>query len=992
MRTCARLALLGLCLSTCLAAEPRLKVGIYRRGLGGRGVHDALKARRDVQASLLKRVDTDSLLAYDVVFVGSCALDLPAQVKALRVFVGAGGGLVLNHSACGRGKPQTLFPDVAKRVVDRREDTVLRPKPGAHPIAAGLPQEFEHAYYDHLHLEPGPQGTVAVVDREGSPVVVAGAAGPGRVVLNGSIPGYWYDAATYHQGEKAPEGGELQLVLNMVQWAGAGRLTALPADELARRRKRIEFDLKIQDMEQLLPTADWFGQEMLQGTYMPQRPVGELGGRFFITYDSMTWRGYRLRRVRSEEDLAFYRDRMSADMHRLKWLGVTDVILWTDVRGERVDHPTALPDSQIAFTGVDPLAELIRIATPLGLHVWAAWHSCARAEAFAGKYCAKDAKGEFYKYSPRYYVEDLLSPAYRERCRNMLDEYAEKYKPLGDFRGLACYDELWFCYADFHGDDLPAFATFCQQRFGQAPPGDMAGRLERRRKWTDAADLWRRRYILFKQHVVTDFWRSLVDHAHRRGLQVGVELQTSARYTTGWSWGMDSVALARLGADFYNTSCGEAAAGSYSNTYRWAHAYAPWGYYNTHCFRGGPGGIYFTFNQLWRVIMYGNNPALPRELARHIHNQRQWANAQSLARVAILHNQNALQMLLPDPRPQFSREETLLKVIQRSQDGDIIFTRAAELYPRYRVLVAPPYSVRGLSPEVYAALTRFVEAGGTIVSVASDWTVSKPDLTEERDVTQDVVGVTYGEVLPPAPVRIRLREGEMSLPAAEGRRRVAAAGSVTVSATFSDGSGPAITTRALGKGRVIGLHFDVGARLEKQDQPDLAACLSDLVMAASKPAVVARGKGFHVISSLKKGNWVAVALWPDQVPTEVQLSVDLGALGIEKDRFRMLMLGKRMEITRPGDLWGDSRLWSAKELAQGFRVTLVADHDRVMPLPDTFDVSRFTDKRRGKHDADYLRNITRSYWDSESRGRRKRTYAHEIVVLAPGDEPVMPGK
>jgi hypothetical protein len=37
-----------------------------------------------------------------------------------------------------------------------------------------------------------------------------------------------------------------------------------------------------------------------------------------------------------------------------------------------------------------------------------------------------------------------------------------------------------------------------------------------------------------------------------------------------------------------------------------------------------------------------------------------------------------------------------------------------------------------------------------------------------------------------------------------------------------------------------------------------------------------------------------------------------------------------------------------------------------------------------------MQNVTRDWWDNETRGRRKRVYAYEIVVLAPGDEPVMP--
>jgi hypothetical protein len=99
----------------------------------------------------------------------------------------------------------------------------------------------------------------------------------------------------------------------------------------------------------------------------------------------------------------------------------------------------------------------------------------------------------------------------------------------------------------------------------------------------------------------------------------------------------------------------------------------------------------------------------------------------------------------------------------------------------------------------------------------------------------------------------------------------------------------------------------------------------------------------------------------------------------------MLMLGKQMEVTRPGDRWGEEGFWTPDELAAGFPVTIGAAHDRVMPLPEAFDLSAF-DEDEGS----YIDVQTRKHWDSVTEGQDKRTYAHEIVVLAPGDEPFLP--
>ena len=262
-------------------------------------------------------------------------------------------------------------------------------------------------------------------------------------------------------------------------------------------------------------------------------------------------------------------------------------------------------------------------------------------------------------------------------------------------------------------------------------------------------------------------------------------------------------------------------------------------------------------------------------------------------------------------------------------------------------------------------------------------------LTQERDRTEDMVGVTYGPEVAPAPKVFRWGEKEIALLPETPQRPVKIAEGARVLAKFAEDLGPAVTEKAIGKGKVIGMHLSVGAELEKNDNPALAACFAALVQEASRPEIVAGGTGFRMISTLRKGNWIAVSLLADEVPSVARLHIDLKALGIEKDGFRMMMLGKEMEITRPGDLWGETGFWSAEELKNGFRVTIAADHRRNMPLPDTFDLSAFKGKK-GKQQADYINNITRAWWDSESRGKRKRTYSHEIVVLAPGDEPAMP--
>ncbi|NMA25248.1 MAG: ThuA domain-containing protein, partial [Clostridiales bacterium] len=192
-----------------------------------------------MQVVMLKQITADELMQYDVLYVGGGAFEQPDLIRAVKTFVNCGGGLILTHSACGRNRPETIFPSIVSKVIDRRADTRLRVKDVSHPLTSGLPQEFEHGYIDHLYLAAGPDGVGVLIDSEGADTAVAGQVGAGRVVFNGALPGYWYDPADFRQGEKEPEGAELQWVLNTINWAaGKKRLTCLSEEELADRRRQ----------------------------------------------------------------------------------------------------------------------------------------------------------------------------------------------------------------------------------------------------------------------------------------------------------------------------------------------------------------------------------------------------------------------------------------------------------------------------------------------------------------------------------------------------------------------------------------------------------------------------------------------------------------------------------------------------------------------------------------------------------------------------------
>ena len=139
------------------------------------------------------------------------------QTSAIKDFVRAGGGLVATHDATGyRGHPPIITDVCAKGVGHVRDTEWIAIK--EHPVTEGLElhKKLSHSYYDHIELEPGPQGTVlAKAGQSSRPVVVVGPYGKGRYVACGMIVGM-----AANDREIAPTGAERLLLENAVNWCG----------------------------------------------------------------------------------------------------------------------------------------------------------------------------------------------------------------------------------------------------------------------------------------------------------------------------------------------------------------------------------------------------------------------------------------------------------------------------------------------------------------------------------------------------------------------------------------------------------------------------------------------------------------------------------------------------------------------------------------------------------------------------------------------------
>jgi len=209
-----------------LYSDDKSQVALSLSGVGSEGILSALKKAQYKVFPLLSPVINDPI-QYPVVIIPQqteAGVSLfNQQVSQLRDYVMKGGAIMLTHDAVGLRQFKAAFPEIGKGVGPNGATNRVIIATN-HVITAGMNagDSLAHAYFDHIVLEKGPQGTVICTDTTGRPVMVAGTFGQGKVILNGMIPGYASQLPGSYAGvEKEPEGGELKILLNAVNWLQA---------------------------------------------------------------------------------------------------------------------------------------------------------------------------------------------------------------------------------------------------------------------------------------------------------------------------------------------------------------------------------------------------------------------------------------------------------------------------------------------------------------------------------------------------------------------------------------------------------------------------------------------------------------------------------------------------------------------------------------------------------------------------------------------------
>jgi hypothetical protein len=195
-------------------------VGVYLDGHGATALLRMLSADSSLAAFPVRSLSPASL---EAALGQARALVIPQPFnrwlvdrgarERLRAWIAAGGALLVTHDMVGLRGARAVVPEVCRRGTGYPRSAQWQVT-AAHPAVAGVPTGLQlHSYYDHITVEPGPDGQVLATDAEGRPVLAVGAFGSGRYAALGLVPGLAPD-----DSEVEPAGAERALVEALIRW------------------------------------------------------------------------------------------------------------------------------------------------------------------------------------------------------------------------------------------------------------------------------------------------------------------------------------------------------------------------------------------------------------------------------------------------------------------------------------------------------------------------------------------------------------------------------------------------------------------------------------------------------------------------------------------------------------------------------------------------------------------------------------------------------
>ncbi|OGV49125.1 MAG: hypothetical protein A2017_08035 [Lentisphaerae bacterium GWF2_44_16] len=184
--------------------DGKIKVAIYNatgdkgRSSGYLKIKEILDGEKDFQVEYIKDLSISKLTEYDCLIFPQSILGASTgkddYFNSISRFVNDGGrGVIFYHDACAylRGEfgEKAVFPEICAKGTYGGWKNNKYIVSATHPSIKGYEEGsvHSHVYDDHILITPGKDGTIIMKDKNGEAVVVAGKAGNGRVIYDGTI-------------------------------------------------------------------------------------------------------------------------------------------------------------------------------------------------------------------------------------------------------------------------------------------------------------------------------------------------------------------------------------------------------------------------------------------------------------------------------------------------------------------------------------------------------------------------------------------------------------------------------------------------------------------------------------------------------------------------------------------------------------------------------------------------------------------------------------
>ncbi len=224
---------------------------------GDKAIYEKVSTLPKVKAEYIDDLELSTISYYDVIVVPSGTTkesNLPSGwEKNIREYVEKGGGVLLVHHAVGysmHSDASLLFPEIGKGVDFTPIQTMQVVE--EHPIITGSSFQkkfpdmvqnpafaniytrtamkkgdiFKSGFPDYIVLQKGEKGKVVVCsvaegEKGGTPSIIVGQVGAGKLVLSGMYIGYeCKEVNNKWEGEEKLTEGEEKILINSIYWLG----------------------------------------------------------------------------------------------------------------------------------------------------------------------------------------------------------------------------------------------------------------------------------------------------------------------------------------------------------------------------------------------------------------------------------------------------------------------------------------------------------------------------------------------------------------------------------------------------------------------------------------------------------------------------------------------------------------------------------------------------------------------------------------------------